>query len=180
MMLNYTSTIAVTGTTPPILGSIMTKKIYYEKVGRRYKPVYEHDQTLIDSFSKGTHLVDVYPGGSSRRYNIDPAYAPMIAAGRVAEDAICEQIRKQAEMKPQRTPITLGQQRAWKKLAKEFGDELCPLTYGCARDLADAAVKAMQAEAEKLLINPTVRKAYERFLFISELAKEHNVQNDLY
>jgi hypothetical protein len=158
----------------------MTKKIYYEKVGRRYVPVYEHDQTLMDSFSKGTHLVDVYPGGSSRRYNIDPAYAPMIAAGRVAEDAICEQIRKQGEMKPQRTPITIGQKKAWEKLAKEFGDELCPLSHGSARDLAEAAVKAMQVEADKLLSNPTVRKAYERFLFVAELTKEHNAQNNLY
>ena len=157
----------------------MTKKIYYEKVGRRYKPVYEYDQTLIDSFSKGTHLVDVYPGGSSRRYNIDPAYAPMIAAGRVAEDAICEQIRKQGEMKPQRTPITPGQKKAWEKLAQEFGDELCPLSHGSTRDLAEAAVKAMQAEADKLLANPTVRKAYERFLFVAELTKEHNGKSTL-
>ena len=115
-----------------------------------------------------------YPGGSSRRFNIDPNYAAMIAAGRVAEDAICEQIRKQAEMKPQRTPITLGQKKAWEKLAKEFGDELCPLTYGCARDLAEAGVKAMMAEADKLMTNPSVRLAYERFLLIAELTKEHN------
>jgi len=68
------------------------KKIYYEKKGRRYVPVAEYDSDLMDSFSKGTHLVMVYPGGSSRRYNIDPNYAAMIAAGRVAEDAISRAI----------------------------------------------------------------------------------------
>lgn len=150
------------------------KKIYYEKVGRKYVPVAEYDNEFLDSFPKGNHLVMSYPGGSSRRFNIDPNYAAMIAAGRVAEDAICEQIRKQAEMKPQRTPITEGQLKAWKKLAREFGDELCPLTHGSARDLAEAGVKAMQVEADKLLTNPSVRKAYERFLLISELTKEHN------
>jgi len=32
----------------------------------------------------------------------------------------------------------------------------------------------MQLEADKLLSNPTVRQAYERFLFLAELTKEHN------
>jgi len=107
----------------------MTKKIYYEKLGRRYVPVAEYDNDLLDSFTKGTHLVMSYPGGQSRCFNIDPNYAAMIAAGRVAEDAICRAISKASEMKPQRTPITPGQKKAWEKLAKEFGDELCPLTY---------------------------------------------------
>ena len=150
------------------------KKIFYEKVGRKYVPIAEYNTEYLDSFSKGNHLVMSYPGGSSRRFNIDPNYAAMIAAGRVAVDAICEQIRKQAEMKPQRTPITLGQKKAWEKLAREFGDELCPLTYGSARDFAEAGVKAMMVEADKLLTNPSVRKAYERFLLIAELTKEHD------
>ena len=64
------------------------KKIFYEKVGRRYVPVSEYDSDLLDAFPKGTHIVMCYPGGQSRRYQIDPAYAPMIAAGRVAEEAI--------------------------------------------------------------------------------------------
>ena len=148
------------------------KKIYYEKIGRKYVPVAEYDNEFLDSFPKGNHLVMSYPGGTSRRFNIDPNYAAMIAAGRVAEDAICEQLRKQAEMKPQRTPITLGQQKAWKKLAKEFGDELCPLTYGSARDLAEVAVNAMQDEADKLMTNPTVKKAYDKFIMLCELTKE--------
>jgi hypothetical protein len=156
------------------------KKIFYEKKGRRYVPVAEYDNEFLDSFPKGNHLVMSYPGGTSRRFNIDPNYAAMIAAGRVAEDAICDSLRKSSEMKPQRTPITPGQKKAWEKLAKEFGDELCPLTYGSTRDHAEAAVKAMMQEADKLLTNPSVRKAYERFMLIAELTKEHNVQNDLY
>jgi hypothetical protein len=156
------------------------KKIFYEKKGRRYVPVAEYDNEFLDSFPKGNHLVMSYPGGTSRRFNIDPNYAAMIAAGRVAEDAICDSLRKSSEMKPQRTPITPGQKKAWEKLAKEFGDELCPLTYGSTRDHAEAAVKAMMQEADKLLTNPSVRKAYERFMLIAELTKKHNVQNDLY
>ena len=150
------------------------KKIFYEKVGRKYLPVAEYDNDLMDAFTKGTHLVQVYPGGASRRYNIDPAYAPMIAASRVAEDAICRAISEASELRPKQTPITEGQRKAWKKLAQEFGDELCTLQGLSVRDCAEAGVKAMMQEADKLLSNPTVRNAYEKFLFVAELTKEHN------
>jgi hypothetical protein len=108
-----------------------------------------------------------------RRFNIDPAYAPMIAAGRVAEDAMCRAIQKASELRPQRTPITEGQRNAWNKLAKEFGNDLATLQINSAHDIAEAGVKALMEEAEQLLANPTVRKAYEKFLFVAELTKDH-------
>ena len=151
----------------------MTETIFYIKKGRRYVPHSTYSNEFCDSFPKGTHLVDVYPGGSSRRFNIDPAYAPMIAAGRVAEDAMSRAISEASEMRPRQTPLTEGQRKAWKRLAKEFGDELCTLNINSARDIAEAGIKAQMAEAEKLLSNPAVRKAYERFLFVAELAREH-------
>jgi hypothetical protein len=150
----------------------MTKKVYYEKIGRRYYPVAEYDNDLLDSFPKGNHLVMCYPGGSSRRFNVEPNYAAMIAAGRVAEEAICDALRKASEMKPQRTPITPGQKKAWEKLAKEFGDDLCPLTYGSTRDHAEAAVNAMMKEADKLLENPAVKRAWDHVQLVAALTKE--------
>jgi hypothetical protein len=148
------------------------KKVYYEKIGRRYVPVCEYDNDLLDSFPKGNHLVCVYPGGTSRRFNVEPNHAAMIAAGRVAEDAMCQAISKASEMRPKQTPITEGQRKAWKKLAKEFGDELATLNINSARDIAEAGLKAMQDEAEKLMTVPAVKKAYEHFLLIAELTKE--------
>jgi len=150
------------------------KKIYYEKRGRRYVPVAEYDNDFMDSFTKGNHLVMSYPGGTSRRFNIDPNYAAMIAAGRVAEDAVCKAINKASELRPARTPITPAQQRAWKKLAKEFGDELCTLHGASTRDIAEAAVKAMQEEADKLMKHESVKRAYEQFLLVCELTKKEN------
>jgi hypothetical protein len=98
----------------------------------------------------------------------------MIAAGRVAEDAMCRAISKASEMRPQRTPITEGQRKAWRKLAKEFGDELATLNMGCARDIAEAGIKAQIEEANKLMQNETVRRAYDHFIFLCELTKESN------
>jgi hypothetical protein len=144
-------------------------KVYYEKVGRKYVPVAEYNEQWLDSFPKGNHLVMCYPGGSSRRFRIDPDLAPMIAAGRYAEDAMCETIRQASELRPRQTPLTEGQRRAWKKLAKEFGDELAILTIPSARDIAEAGVQAMQAEADRLMQHASVRQAYEQFLLVCKL-----------
>jgi hypothetical protein len=148
------------------------KVIFYKKQGRRYVPVSEYDSEYLDSFSKGTHIVMCYPGGQSRRYNIDPNYAAMIAAGRVAEDEMCKAISAASEMRPRQTPITEGQRKAWKKLAKEFGDELATLNISSARDIAEAGVRAMQLEADKMMSNEGVRKAYEHFILMCQLTKQ--------
>jgi hypothetical protein len=98
----------------------------------------------------------------------------MIAAGRVAEDAICQAISKASELRPKSTPITEAQQKAWKKLAKEMGDELCTLYGLSVRDCAEAGVKAMQAEADKLLQHESVKQAYDHFMFMAKLVHDEN------
>jgi hypothetical protein len=113
-----------------------------------------------------------YPGGQSRRFNIDPAHAPMIAAGRFAEDAICRAISKAAELRPQKTLISPEQRKAWEALQQAFGDELCTLQGLSIHDCAEAGVKAMQDEAEKLLAHPAARKAYDNFILVCKLVQE--------
>ena len=153
------------------------KKLFYEKVGRRYKPVYEYDSELLDAFPKGTHIVMCYPGGQSRRYSIDANYAAMIAAGRVAEDEICRAIIKAAELRPKKTPLTERQRQAWQELKEAFGDDLFSLNGASTRDIAEAGVQAMQAEADKMMKNEGVRKAYEHFQLMCELTKQRETVN---
>jgi hypothetical protein len=150
------------------------KTLFYKKVGRKYIPVQEYDNELMDAFPKGTHLIMCYPGGQSRRYNIDPNYAAMIAAGRVAEDAMSQAVVKASEMRPRRTPITVKQKKAWENLAKAFGDEVYYIELPSAREVAEEGLKAMQLEADKLLSNPAVKKAYDNFMLMCELTKEQN------
>lgn len=148
------------------------KKTFYEKRGRRYYPVHEYDQELQDSFPKGATLVMCYPGGKSFRYNIDPNYAAMIAAGRVAEEAVTTAIVKAQELKPQKYPITERQRKLWKELAESFKQDDYPLIRPASRAAAEAAVEAMMKEAVKLLENPSVKKAFDHFLFVAELTKD--------
>ena len=148
------------------------KKIYYEKRGRRYVPVMESDDEFHAAMPQGNHLIMCYPGGRSTRYNIDPALAPMIAAGRVAEDRMSEAVRKAGEWRPRRKELTVDQQRAWNRLTKAMGDDIYCIEFASARDIAEAGLKAMQAEAEQLLTNPAVKLAYEQFLLVCELTKK--------
>lgn len=155
------------------------KKVFYEKVGRRYVPVREYDSDFLDAFPKGTHIIMSYPGGQSTRYNIDPAYGPMIAAGRVAEDVMCRAMVKASELKPSKQPITEEQRAAWENLARTFGQEMYTLNGTSVSDIVQAGVEAMQKEADKLLSNPVVRKSYERFLMIAALtANEQSTEKE--
>ena len=150
----------------------MVKKIYYEKVGRKYVPVAEYDSDLTDSFGKGSHLVICYPGGQSRRYNIDPDYAALIAAARVAEDAMMQAMQKASELKSTQTPVTPAQHQAWKQLARAFGTELCTLNGASSYDITQAGLKALEDEAANLLTNEAVKAAYDQFLFVCALTKQ--------
>jgi hypothetical protein len=152
----------------------MTKKIFYEKVGRRYVPVSEYDTEFVDAWPKGTHLIMSYPGGQSRKYNINPNYAAMIAAGRVAEDAICSAMVKADEVRPQRKALTPEEHAAWMNLIEVWGDEARSLRRPAIRDVAEAAVKAMQEEADKLMEHESVRKAFDHFQLVCQLVKEKN------
>ena len=152
----------------------MTKKVYYERVGRKYVPVKEYDSTLMDSFPAGNHLVMCYPGGRTTRHNIEPQYAPMIAAGRICEDVISKAIMKAHEIRPhQNVALTPEQRIAWDNLVAVLGDGGRYLEWPSAREVADAAVKAMAEEAVKMLENESVKLAYDQFIMMATLAKDN-------
>ena len=153
------------------------KKVYYEKVGRKYVPVAEYDNDYMDSFPKGNHLVMCYPGGSSRRFNIEPNYAAMIAAGRVAEDVISSEMNKAQALRPVSSGITPEQRRLFDAFLASMPEDdphRNMMTHGSIRDCAEAGVKAMMEEADKLMSNPSVKKAYEHFQLVCELTRESN------
>ena len=150
------------------------KEIFYKKVGRRYVPVYEYDQQLMDALPKGNHLVMCYVGGQSRVYNIDPNYAAMIAAARVARDPMHEAIRTASKMhRGNNTSLTNEQAEAWKHFIEVMGEDGRYVHYQSVHDIAEAGLKALEEEAAKLMTHPAVRDAYEQFLLVCKLTKEN-------
>ena len=151
------------------------KKIFYEKVGRRYQPVSEYDSELMDALPKGSHLIMVYPGGRSTRYRITPALAPMIAAGRLAEDAISRSIQQATELRPHDAKMNDEEMKRWRAFISAMPEDMrFMMTHGSVREAAEAGVNAMIAEANKLLAHPMVQQAYDEFLATCRLVLEES------
>lgn len=152
------------------------KNVFYKKVGRKYQPVSEYDSDLLDAYPQGAHLVVTKPGSRSTQYRIDPALAPMIAAGRYAQDAMADSIRQATELRPHNHEMSEAEQIKWKQFIRTMPDEFrFMMTHGSAMDAVDAGIKAMQAEADKMLTNPAVRKAYDNFMLICKLTKKEEL-----
>jgi hypothetical protein len=151
----------------------MTKKIFYEKVGRKYVPVKEYDDDLVSALPKGNHLIMCYPGGRSTRYNVDPDYAALIAASRVAQDVMEQALVKASEMRPEKKPLTPEQKQAWENMKVAFGDDMYTLHVESAHNVALAGIDALQKTAKELYSkNPSVHAAYEHLLLLHKLTKD--------
>lgn len=149
------------------------KRVFYEKIGRRYLPVSEYDSDLMDSFDLGDHLVSKRPGITSRR-KIDPAFAPMIAAGMYAQDAMIQAISQSMELKPEPVKLTAHQRVLVKELTTSMNQQDARWIRASAFDAAEAGINALQQEIETLMANQAVRHAYEQFLLVCELTKGRN------
>jgi inorganic pyrophosphatase/exopolyphosphatase len=98
----------------------------------------------------------------------------MIAAGRVAEDAISRAVVAASEMRPHNKPITEKQKKAWEALAKAFDNDRYYVEIPSAREIAEEGVKAMMKEADKLMEHESVRKAYDHFMLMCKLVAEND------
>lgn len=149
----------------------MKEETYYVKKGKKYVPVYQFDEQLMNSFPVGSHLVTVSEGMNSRRYRIDPNHAGVLAAAIIAETEVVKKIREASESRPQRNPLTEKQVTAWKKLAESFGEELCYLSQPSAYDVYNAMVSTVQNKLDELLKNEGVKRAFDHFMLMAKLAE---------
>jgi len=145
-------------------------QIFYIKKGKRYIPVKQYDPELCGSMPYGAHLVVCKHNSVSRKYSIDPAFAPMIAAGAYAADEMCTAMINASVAKPTRAPLTPRQLAAWNELKESFDDEHAGMQYNSFYDVVAAGVKAMEAEAAKLLQCAAVKEAYDQFMCLAKLA----------
>lgn len=149
----------------------------YKKIGRRYVAVTEHDPTVMDGLPYGEHLISVRPGSESRRHHIDPALAPMIAAGLYVEDAMSRAIYNAMELKPQSVKMTPRQLELMEELTKSMNRSDVRWVRNCASDAARAGIQALQTEAQRRMSHPAVRQAYDDFLLVAKLCEGQDVRN---
>lgn len=152
----------------------------YKKVGRRYVEIGEYDCEMLDYVTNGATLIVKTKNCTSRYHGVDPDLAPMIAAAKYCEDAVSRKIMDATEIrlgyKSRQTPLTPRQKKAWDNLVKEFGEDARQLEWPSAREAAEAAGVALQEEAQKLLVNESIKAAYEHFLLLCKLSAENKAE----
>lgn len=150
------------------------KKIFYEKVGRRYVPVKEYNSDLLDSFPKGTHLVVCNPGSTSYRYDVDPDYASLIAASYAAKDVLANGLVRASEMRPSNKPLTQEQKNAWDNMIRVFGEQGRYIHFPSAQEIASNGLAALEEKAKHLYKHESVKHAFDQLKLICKLVEEQN------
>ena len=119
----------------------------YKKVGRRYKPVAEHEEW--DSYPEGAHLVVCSPGITLWRFRIDSDRAGLLAAAEPLRDQIRALVVELHRMRPTRRPVTMQQAAAWRRFQKAMGNDAYAVEYASVGEIADAVVDLIVTEAGK-------------------------------
>ena len=81
----------------------------YQKVGRRYKQVGEYMQ--FDCFPLGAHLLVVNKGCTSYLRNVEPDKAGVLAAMKIAKDAMTQAFMKASDLRPVNQPVTITEEQ---------------------------------------------------------------------
>lgn len=150
----------------------VAEEIYYKKVKGKYVPVGMYDSDVQSSLPIGSHLITVEPGWKMTRFRIDPAIAPLLAAGIYAEQGMIAALREISKLYPSVAPLTEEQHNAWEALIKSLDKDSVQLNRVSAQDIASAGVVALIEEASHLLMNPAVQKAYDNFMLVCKLVTE--------
>ena len=148
----------------------------YKKVGRRYVEVGEYDAEAMDYTPNGVTMTVKRPGMQSTRYNVDPDILPLLAAAVYCEDQISDAIRRATEIRPM-GKITPEQRAAFDCFLETMHPDdpnRNMMTFGSARDAAEAGTQALVKEAEKMLANDAIRGAYEHFMLLCKLSATNN------
>lgn len=110
----------------------------YKKVGRRYRPVAEHEEW--DSYPAGAHLVVCQPGSTMRRFSIDPDHAGLLAAAEPLRAEIRALVAELHRMRPTRRLVTMQQAAAWRRFQQAMGNDAYAVEYASVGEIADAVV----------------------------------------
>ena len=118
----------------------------YKKVGRRYRPVAEHEEW--DSYPEGAHIVVCRPGSTMRRFDIDPDRAGLLAAAEPLRDQIRALVVEKQRMSPARRPLTQAQADAWHAFKRAMGNDGYVVECASVGEIADAVVDLIVGAAE--------------------------------
>ena len=121
----------------------------YQKHGRRYKQVGQYLE--FDCFSNGAHLLVVNKGCTSYLRNIEPDKAGVLAAMKIAKDAMVQAFMEASDLRPVNQPVTLTEEQ--RRLLDELkATGFCTEMWirESAQGIVDAAFSALEEYDEHL------------------------------
>jgi len=126
----------------------MSKTVFYKKIGRRYHPVCEYDDELLDSFDYDTvTMVHCRKNGQSRSYQIDPNFEALDAALMVMREDLVNMMVSVMELRPSKQPFTDRQRELWNELKESFNDQ----DFYCIREsVHDMAIQFGEKVKERI------------------------------
>ena len=151
-----------------------TETVYYVKEKNKYRPVSYYDSNISDSFPEGATLVIKHKNCTMRRYGVDIAHAPVLAAINIMREELVEIIRKASEAQiPKNGNLTQAQLDAWNNLIKLLGEDARSLRFPSMYDVAEKIIETAVNNAEKYFKHPAVQNAYQHFLITQQLTKDN-------
>ncbi len=138
-----------------------------------YVPVAKYIPDSGERLSLGVHLQNVTENGWTRRFKVDPALVPFVAAAMILQPKLID-IMQEAEKFRIPTPLvsTPEQKAALDQVEVLFNRRFDTLQRDSIHDVSKNVLQVIQDAAVETLKNDTVRAAYEQFLLVVELTKE--------
>ena len=119
----------------------------YQKHGRRYKQVGQYME--FDCFSNGAHLLVVNKGSTSYLHNVEPDKAGVLAAMKIAKDAMVQAFMEASDLRPANQPVTITEeQRRLLDELKATGFNESVWIRESAQGIIDAGMNALEAYNE--------------------------------
>ena len=115
----------------------------YQKHGRRYKQVGQYME--FDCFSNGAHLLVVNKGSTSYLHNVEPDKAGVLAAMKIAKDAMVQAFMEASDLRPANQPVTITEEQ--RRLLDELkATGFCTEMWirESAQGIIDAGMKALE------------------------------------
>lgn len=155
----------------------MSEETLYRKVDGKFVAVAKYDREYHDNIPLNCAVLTVASEVSTmRRYNIDPAVAPFVAASMIMEREIVNVILEASvpslETQPTSRKITYTpeQLEAWKTATKILGMNRIELPS--FQQIGERVAKSIREKAEEIMKDKSVSAAYEDFLLLATMGKK--------
>ena len=115
----------------------------YQKHGRRYVEIGKYVD--LDCYEHGAHLLVVNKGSTSYLRNVEPDKAGVLAAMKIAKDAMVQAFMEASDLRPANQPVTITQeQRDLLDKLKATGFNESVWIRESAQGIIDAGMKVLE------------------------------------